>query len=630
VLLSLYNDAPAGVSDSYFARFQNESVLDRVRALDRALKRNGAAPPGELDPPLIAIGTEFDGDSLVRNGYGPFSLAWQTPQHAVWTAAVTAEAERLHREFREANKVPLRFIFWVGGGCAVEDKHVYHAAGLLRRGPRSYVLDSTDPAKLTSVLGDIERRHGLGITAVLRSTVVAAVALEMDCPESLVNLERLAALYERYGVESARNFLILALPGSQLERFGRDRGYPVRPLAIDGANPACCRHSGPLTQGSLLSLALAKADLKSWISGAVLSDAEIRAAWQLGCFIQAQSEAGRDKLTLLLPKRWSGAELWTKREFENRLGRNENLGLKVVICEKGKLANYRSPKDPLQDRAFIAVQCKGEPGFDTRKIGLLRRSGYPLACAGFPHGTPLSSYMQFVHWTLFACAYLREVNFVTPCGTGLYSEYAGRIYAEACERGGIQKTAAWAAAMHSSRRRAFSDSVTLHYDRLCAHIEGEERLSAPQVYAAAIRSLVRDGALRYGEFTFYGDMRYSKQGAALRKLLQRAAEELFGARLKMPADVHEGPAANHAYHEAVIGRGKCFSTLLLSEKQAQLPAARYSADHHVAQFLATRLALAQRNRPVVAITLKDLTQPSLDSLGDFFRRAASALRTARI
>jgi hypothetical protein len=150
------------------------------------------------------------------------------------------------------------------------------------------------------------------------------------------------------------------------------------------------------------------------------------------------------------------------------------------------------------------------------------------------------------------------------------------------------------------------------------------------LYASIIRGLLREGDLSYAELTFFGDMRYSRQGAAVRKVLQRAAEDLFGARLKMPADVHEGPAANHAYHETVMGHGKCLSTLLISQKQEPLPAARYSADHHVAQFLGTQFALAERKRPVVAISLKDLGEASLDSLSEFFRRAATAIRTARI
>lgn len=630
MLLSLYNDAPSGASDSHFERLRDERVLEKLRELDIAFRRDRPVGFEGCDPRLISLGTEFDNSgSLVTNGYGPFSLSWQTAQHAVWNAAIGAEAERLHREIRESNKVPLRFVLWVGGGCAVEDKHVYHAAGLLRRGPRPYVLDSTDPAKLKAILDDIERRHSLSITAVLRSTLVAGIALETVCTESLVTLERIAALYEKYGVDCARNFLLLALPGSQLERFGRERGCTVRGLSVDGANPECCRHCGPLTQGSLLPLALGKADLSSWMAGAVLTDAQIRTAWRLASFIHAQGEAGRDKLTLLLPKQWTCAALWTKREFENRVGRREHIGLKVVIGEKGKLANYRSPKDPWQDRAFLAVQSKGAPGGEARKLGLLRRSGYPVACLTFPRGAQLSSYMQFVHWMVFAVAWLRDTNFVSGCGTKLYGDFTERIFAQARDEGGIQKTAVWGSMMHSPRRAVFSDSVTLHYERLCRPVD-TDRLSAPQLYASIIRSLLRDGDLRYAELTFFGDMRYSRQGAALRSLLQRAAAELFGARLKMPVDVHEGPAANHAYHETVIGHGKCFSTLLISQRQEALPAARYSADHHVAQFLGTQFALAERKRPVVAITLKDLGEASLDSLNEFFRRAASALRTARI
>jgi len=37
---------------------------------------------------------------------------------------------------------------------------------------------------------------------------------------------------------------------------------------------------------------------------------------------------------------------------------------------------------------------------DTAKIALLRRSGYPVAMLTLPAGTPLSRYMQFVHYAV--------------------------------------------------------------------------------------------------------------------------------------------------------------------------------------------------------------------------------------
>ena len=81
---------------------------------------------------------------------------------------------------------------------------------------------------------------------------------------------------------------------------------------------------------------------------------------------------------------WAAAAIWTKQDFEESLGKSDELGLKIVIGEKPKLANYRAPKDPLQDRAFLAVQIKGETHPDAQKIALLRRAGYPLAVLTFP------------------------------------------------------------------------------------------------------------------------------------------------------------------------------------------------------------------------------------------------------
>jgi hypothetical protein len=138
-----------------------------------------------------------------------------------------------------------------------------------------------------------------------------------------------------------------------------------------------------------------------------------------------------------------------------------------------------------------------------------------------------------------------------------------------------------------------------------------------------------DRKAEYGEFTFFGDTRYGSPGRAARKCLDRAAESLFRAHLKMPADVYEGPAMNHSYHEMVIGHGRCFSTILLSEKPERLKDADYTADYHRAQFLATQLALAEKGRLVVAITLKDLEDGTLKALDEFFREVRKELKSVR-
>jgi hypothetical protein len=93
----------------------------------------------------------------------------------------------------------------------------------------------------------------------------------------------------------------------------------------------------------------------------------------------------------------------------------------------------------------------------------------------------------------------------------------------------------------------------------------------------------------------------------------------------MPVDVYEGPAMNHSYHEMIIGHGRCFSIVLLAQEQARLPMAAYEPDYHMAQFLATKLALERRRRAVRAILVKDLSPESLRALEEFFSATAACL-----
>jgi hypothetical protein len=361
--------------------------------------------------------------------------------------------------------------------------------------------------------------------------------------------------------------------------------------------------------------------LKNWISGTFLSSEEIDTAWKLAAFLHAQGEAGRDKVTLTLPKPWAGAALWTKQDFEESLGKSEDIGLKIVIQEKIKLANYRSPKDPQQDRVFLCVQIKGTPNVDALKIALLRRKGYPVAALTLPAETPLSRYMQFVHYTVCGLGFLRQMNFVTQPSVELYKSITGRVYAEAQKHGGVENSRAWLSMTRSPRRAAWRGTLQLFYDQIGLDPDSAE---APSIYASLIRQLAASRKIEYGELTFFGDMRYCPRGRIVRKSLDRAAERLFRSRLCMPVDVYEGPAMNHSYHEMIIGHGKCFSTVLFSEKQEQ------DAGYHWAQFLSTKLALEERGRPVVAIVLKDLSEKSLAALDEFFRQAGNCVKHGKV
>jgi glucose-6-phosphate isomerase len=609
VLLSLFNEGVP--SEPFFNSLESERLVDRLKALNRK-------PLDSLDPsrnPLIRIGMDVDAAGEVTwNGYGVFDLAWQIGQHPKWAKAIQREIAEIGERLRP------RFLIWAGMGGSAEDKHMYNGVGLLAHGPRCYVLDSTDPAKMQSILDDITKRSRGQLKAALASTLVVGMAMGMTSYEPVLNLEKLVRLYDLQGVDPRPSFLYLTIDGSVLDKFASNRRFRRVPLQPDGRGTTAGRHSGPLTRGSLYPLALAGTDLAAWMEQTELAPAQVLTAWKLAAFLHAQGTKGRDKVTLMLPKEWSAAGVWTKQDFEESLGKSEQIGIKIVLEDRIKLPNYRSPKDKRQDRVFVAIQCKDFEPPDARKIAQIRRSGYPVAVLTLPRGSQLSRYMQLMHYVVFGLAWLRQMNFTTQPSVELYKSIAARLFAAAGKAGSIEKTAAWRDMRGSANQAKWRSGITLYFDRM-ARPDPCPR-SAAEIYATLLGGLAGTRAVEYGELTFFGDTRYSAPGRALRTRLNRAAETLFRGRLKMPVDVYEGPAMNHSYHEMIIGHGKCFSTVLISEASLKIASIGYTADYHRAQFLATIAALAERGRPVVAIVLADLGDKTLAALDEFFRQAA--------
>ena len=622
MLLSLYNDRPS--SDANFSLLRKDSLVERLKALDSRANRKGL---DGLDPErnrLIRIGMEINAQGRVtKSGYGVFDLAWQAAHHKEWAGNIAAELDQIRQRIHEVHGTSLRFLIWAGMGGSAEDKNMYNATGLLKRGPRCYVLDSTDPAKLKNILADMARRSKLTLAKILKSTLVVGMAMGMTSYEPVVNLEKLALLYEKNKVDSRPNFIYMTLPGSLLDQFASGKEYRRVELQPDLRNSVAGRHSAPLTRGSLYPLGLGGIDLKAWIEGTLLEPGEVEEALRLAAFLDAQGQAGRDKVTLILPREWAGAALWTKQDFEESLGKSERQGIKIVIDEKIRLQNYRPPKHPQQDRVFLAVQKRGSPAADAGKAAMLRRAGYPVAILSIPAQCELSRYMQFVHYTVFGLACLRDMNFVTQPSVELYKSITNQLHASAEKSGGIEKTKAWEQMRNSSAQARWRGRVTLFYGGVV--VPGSTPATGPEIYASILGGLRATREVEYAELTFFGDTRYSARGRALRTRLNRAAESLFRAKLKMPVDVYEGPAMNHSYHEMIIGHGKCFSTVLISDASEEIASIDYTAGYHRAQFLATTMALAERKRPVVAIALRDMEEATFSALDEFFRQAARYL-----
>jgi glucose-6-phosphate isomerase len=626
VILRLCSDVPS--SESVADEFEQKKVLARLQALDSKARRHGVS---KLDPALnelIRIGMETGPSGAVtKSGYGLLHLSWLAEKHREWPRMVLDELASIKAAIKAQHGVPLKFVIWAGVGGLAEDKAMYLACGLLKRGPKQYILDSADPAKLKAILADMKRRAGC-LEDALKSTLVVGLAMGMSTYEPIVNLEKIAILYDNFDLDCSPNFIYMAVTGSVLHQFASRRGYRRIELQPDGGNTTTGRHSAPLTRGSLYPLGLAGVPLETWIDATCLSGIQIQTAFRLAAFLHQQGLAGRDKVTVALSPSLAGTALWMKQNFEGSLGKSEQLGLKIVIGEPLRMADYRAPKGPRQDRVFLLAGRKGEPAVDRLKGGTLRRSGYPLASLTFSAEAPLSQYLQFIHYVVFALGWLRQMNFVTQPAVELYQSIANPLYQNSVFQGGIANTAEWRSLQDSPQRLRWRSGVVLHYDHLpCGfQLAGRDAASA---YAALLHQLAVAGIVEYGELTFFGDTRYTAAGKKLRRILERAASRLFRDGLKMPADVSEGPAINHTCYEMLAGHGRCLSTLLISELAESIPANGYTADYHRAQFLAAQMALKQQAGIVVSITLRDLTESSLKALDEFFGQVAAQIRKLR-
>jgi len=624
VLLSLFHDNPA--SQSYYAGMEQERLYEKLRTLDDAVQRGGLAALNPVKDPLSTICSLKTSKGRVRKyGLGAFSMSWRIEDHEEWPSRVMREIDEIQARVKEGQGARVRHLIWVGARGWTEDKAAYGSAGLLRRVPRCYVLDSTDPAKMKAILDDIVRRSGLRLPDALRSTLVISMASgrSSDCPE--LNLERLAALFERHRIDLRPNCICITPAGSSLEAFAKARGFETVRPQMDGADTIAARHSAPLSRGSLYPLGFSKVDLQDWIRGTYLTRQDVHVAWQLSAFLHTQAESGRDKLTLVLPSIWSGVGNWTRHVLEETLGQTDLRGLKVVLENKIRLANYRSPRDPAQDRSFFAVKVKGIPIETPDKVALLRRRGYPIACLTLPKGAVLSSYMQFIHYAAFGLARLRNLNFLAGVGRNPCQTVARNLLEELRSGGGMERSTAWQNLTSNSRKVRHRDSLRLFWSLPDPELDSKV-VDAPTLYASIVKQSARNNRIDYAELTFFGDTRYTARGKAVLKVLNRSAERLYRSRLKMAVNVCEGSAMNFSYLATSLRQGRCLSTVLVSEKPEKLASAGHNANHHVAHFLAMQAVLAERKRPVVVLTLKDLEEPSIIALEDFFRQAATALR----
>jgi len=382
------------------------------------------------------------------------------------------------------------------GGSSLAPEVLRAVLGSSPRSLHLHVLDSTDPAAVRAVSTRPERT--LYLVASKSGTTIE--------PNSL-------AAHFRDGVRASgiadwgRHFVAITDAGTELEataRAERFRDLFINPSDIGG------RYSA-LSFFGLVPAALMGLDIEALATWGVtmlaaaepgFGDASTNPAVSLGLAIGTAAQAGRDKLTLIVPPALEPFGLWVEQLIAESTGKN-GTGI-VPICGEPPAAEASAYGS---DRFFVRVK---------QQNGSVGGPADPPARADIELVEPLALGAEFVRWeiaTAVAGALLRINPFDEPnvqqakdATRALLDRYGkdGRLASpppDATLENGTTLVASGAARRYASKGAADALLTTIRqgdYFALLAYLGPDEALARE---LQALRRAVRD---RTGAATMFG------------------------------------------------------------------------------------------------------------------------------
>jgi hypothetical protein len=530
--------------------------------------------------------------------------------------------EAVEREAAEIRDRGTRHIIWSGMGGSVMAVRVLVDLGLFGASDAVTVhpLDSTDPAALNAVVRAIANRKQLApveaesstspgfLRDLLGDVMMVGVSMGMTSEEPITHVEWFTDLLTQAGLPTDRHCLVMTLPGSYLERFAQERGFPARPLQLDGGTGTGGRMSAPTTRVFLLPAALALLNRRSdpgnlrsvlrkaWSShdlagalehpedhpfvrlAAAMSDAAVEGACRLS--IGAEGDA-----SALIP--------WIEQLMEESLGKG---GKGVVVFEDGRLNEdarcYR--RDGVlrvrigsgiseDDRSVIAVPSVPSKGVENQLSG--------VAAA-------------FLGWQLSMAlyGYLHDIQFA---GQPAVEDYKARARRLRTKEDPLQDALQWGVVSKDS-------ALTL-----LAPPQSDGSLSP----AALISAWLRAACPPYVDLTVNGEPVLGTLA-----LFQRSLDFLGHTVLGTPVKLRRAPAAYHSTEQSEMdGPPGVMSIRVLAREHEEVILGRYDATFLEAQAVGTWQAMVEAGRTCCLVILDGTLTAGAPAMADLLSQVCSRL-----
>lgn len=233
--------------------------------------------------------------------------------------------------------------------------------------PKLYVMDTTDPGWILNVREKLDLKKTLFIFASKSGGTI----------EPSSQFRYFWQVLKKAGVKNpGANFAAITDPGTGLEKLAVEKKF--RRIFLNF--PDIGGRFSALSYFGLVPAALCGADIGKLLerAGAMADkckepDIMKNPGALLGALISALAAAGRDKLTLLMPKKLESFSLWIEQLVAESTGKEGKGVVPVGLEELSEPDKYQA------DRFFARtlMACAPEPGIEERTASL-KKAGHPV------------------------------------------------------------------------------------------------------------------------------------------------------------------------------------------------------------------------------------------------------------
>ena len=355
------------------------SKLDRVRA---GRERQGAVLSSMLGPVSERL-PRMDAERVIERIWRKDHTVWKDDPTEItnrlgWLTVVDLMHERvfeLETFAKQAAAEGFETAVLLGmGGSSLAPEVFMSTFGAAEGALELIVLDTTHPATIERVARHLELPRTLFLVASMSGTTTETLSHLAHFWEASANGNQFAAITD---------------PGSSLETLARDRGFRAvfaNPDDIGG------RYSA-LSYFGLVPAALIGAPLHEVLDSAeemqTASERVVPAAQSpgatLGALMGEAAKAGRDKLTIALPREFASFGNWVEQLIAESTGK-DGVGIVPVVGEP-----LGAPDVYGRDRMFVAI---GEH----EGIEPLQSVGHPVARIAFERREQIGG--EFFRWEM--------------------------------------------------------------------------------------------------------------------------------------------------------------------------------------------------------------------------------------